>query len=255
MLVAQDFKERALAALRGKWGLAVGTGFVASLLGAYTALGNSSSSSNSDEEDIRYSVEMLQKMLPEEIFTLIVTIFNVLVIVVIVYAIILFVIGGPISLGYAKFNLNLVDGNSPQFSDLFSQFSRLGEGLVMQLLRSLLIFLWALLFVIPGIIATYRYAMAPYILYENPGMSAYEAIQRSKELMEGNKWRLFCLSFSFIGWRILAIFTLGIGLLWVIPYEEAAYAAFYREIVRERYGENVQETFADTYADNGYYVS
>jgi uncharacterized membrane protein len=66
---------------------------------------------------------------------------------------------------------------------------------------------------------------------DNPGMGANEAIAESKRLMNGNKWRLFCLCFSFIGWELLAvIFTLGIGMLWVVPYEEAAIAAFYRDI-------------------------
>jgi uncharacterized membrane protein len=66
---------------------------------------------------------------------------------------------------------------------------------------------------------------------ENPDMSANEAIRESKRLMKGNKWRFFCLQLSFIGWELLAIFfTAGIGLLWVVPYQQAAYAAFYRDI-------------------------
>lgn len=80
------------------------------------------------------------------------------------------------------------------------------------------------------IIASYSYAMTEYILADHPELSASEAISRSKEMMEGNRWRLFCLEFSFIGWSILCAFTLGIGYLWLTPYKEAAKAAFYREI-------------------------
>ena len=72
-------------------------------------------------------------------------------------------------------------------------------------------------------------------------MGANDAITRSKELMKGNKWRLFCLDFSFIGWDILSAFTLGIGDLWLTPYRSAAAAAFYRELVPLEKGEEPEE--------------
>ncbi len=87
-----------------------------------------------------------------------------------------------------------------------------------------------LLFIIPGIIASYSYAMTEYILADHPELSATEAISRSKQMMGGNKWRLFCLQFSFIGWSILCSFTFGIGNLWMTPYKQAATAVFYREV-------------------------
>ena len=84
---------------------------------------------------------------------------------------------------------------------------------------------------IPGIIAGYSYAMTEYILAEHPELTASEAIARSKAMMSGNRWRLFCMQLSFIGWDILsAMLTFGIGGLWLTPYKQAATAAFYREI-------------------------
>lgn len=151
-----------------------------------------------------------------------------------IYAVVCFVIGGTVQLGYAKFNLALVDHREACFSDLFSQFSRFGDGFLLNLLTNLFIVLWSLLLVIPGIIASYSYAMAPYILYENPGMRPTAAIKASKELMRGNKWRLFCLQFSFIGWALLCALTAGIGNLWLHPYQETAQASFYRQICWER---------------------
>ena len=65
---------------------------------------------------------------------------------------------------------------------------------------------------------------------ENPNMGVMEGISRSKELMAGNKWRLFCLHLSFIGWDLLCAFTLGIGYLWLMPYRNAAETAFYLEV-------------------------
>lgn len=72
--------------------------------------------------------------------------------------------------------------------------------------------------------------MTDYILAEHPELTASEAIAQSKAMMEGNRWRLFCLQFSFIGWDILCALTLGIGNLALRPYRHAAEAAFYREI-------------------------
>lgn len=91
---------------------------------------------------------------------------------------------------------------------------------------------WSLLFVIPGIVAAYRYSMATYIMAENPGMQATEAIERSKALMDGRKGDLFCLDLSFIGWALLATLTAGIGYLWLTPYMTVSRAAFYRSLPR-----------------------
>lgn len=231
MLYAEDFRRKAREAINGKWALAVGTGFIASLFGVYTALGTSGSgSSNTSSEELLES-----GMFSEEVIVVIAVVLAVVALIALALALVQFIVGGAVTLGYVKFNLDLVDGKDAQFSDLFSQFDRFGAGFVMQLLRSIFIFLWSLLLLIPGIIATYRYAMAPYILYENPNMSASEAIEASKQLMDGNKGRLFCLNLSFIGWDILCVFTLGIGYLWLKPYREAAYAAFYREIKNGKY--------------------
>ena len=72
-------------------------------------------------------------------------------------------------------------------------------------------------------------------------MGANDAITRSKELMKGNKWRLFCMEISFIGWMILSVFTFGIGDLWLTPYRAAAHTAFYRELVPLEKGEETEE--------------
>ncbi len=255
MLVAQDFRDRARAALSGNWAVAVGTGFVASLLGAYTAFsssgGSSSSSSDISEEDLA----MLNNEETAAVFTVMLGILAVVAVIALIFALVQFIIGGPITLGYVKFNLDMLNGQRPQFNDLFSQFHRFGDAFLMQLMRGIFTGLWTLLFIIPGIIASYSYAMAPYILYENPNMSGMDAIKESKELMKGNKWRLFCLGFSFIGWSILAAFTCGIGMLWLHPYQEAAYAAFYQEIKREKYGTSSDYYNAgnyNSYASNDY---
>lgn len=235
MLYAKDFREKAREALTGNWPVAIGTGFVASILGAYTALNASGGSSSSSSDSDAFTSFAESGAISEEIWGIVAIVAVALSFLMIAWAIAMLIIGGPVSLGYARFNLDLVDNNGPMFSDLFSEFRRFGQGFLMNFFRSLFEFLWALLFIIPGIIACYSYAMTPYILCDNPNLTALEAITESKQLMNGNKGRLFCLNFSFIGWDILNIFTFGIGTLWLKPYKEAAYAAFYREIKDAKY--------------------
>lgn len=241
MLVAKDYRRIARESLRGRWPVAIGTGFVAGLLGAsisagMPSFGGSSSSTVSqgtaEYEEIEQGVI---QFVESDLFARILPFLIGMLVVILVWALVTLVIGGAVTLGYAHFNLNLVDGNNPRFSDLFFHIRRLWEGFCMQFFQGMLILLWSLLFVIPGIIASYRYAMTPYILAERDDLSVMEAISLSKKMMKGNKWELFYLDLTFIGWSILCIFTLGIGSLWLNPYIEASRAAFYREISEQRF--------------------
>jgi len=145
-----------------------------------------------------------------------------------------FIIGGVLQLGYADFLLKQHDGKETSFNDLFSQFERFGTGFAQRFLRGLYVALWSLLFIIPGIIKEYSYAMTPFILAENPNLTASQAIKISEELMDGHKADLFILSLTFIGWYILAMLTLNLGNIALNPYKNAAYAAFYRQIQAEK---------------------
>ncbi|MFW5583743.1 MAG: DUF975 family protein [Bacteroidales bacterium] len=105
-------------------------------------------------------------------------------------------------------------------------------------LVNLFTFLWALLLIIPGIMKAFSYALTPYILLDEPELTARQAIARSCEIMEGRRWKLFCLYLSFIGWGILSILTFGIGFLWLVPYMNASIAAFYEDARAEYEAEN-----------------
>jgi len=238
MKFAEDFRREAREALENNWGKAVGAGFVASLLGEGIVEWRSYSSSFSDAGNATLEKAVSQGGIDSETAALLMAIVGGSLLLGLIMFLVHLLIGSPVTLGYCKFNLNLVDRNGKaRFANLFSEFKHLGPAVALQLLRALYTFLWSLLFVIPGIIKGYSYSMAAYILTEHPEMTPNEAITKSRELMDGNKWRLFCLQFSFIGWAFLCLFTCGIGYLWLLPYEEAAVAAFYREIWRNRYGE------------------
>lgn len=214
---SSDIRYRARQDLAGKWGVAILAGFLAALLGG---LVSSSGGGNFDldQQEIARLPDILKTYL------------LIAASIGAVMGTITLIVGGTVELGYSKFLLKMHDGEDAKVEDLFSQFHRFGDGFCQRLLRALFVALWSLLFVIPGIVASLKYAMTPFILAENPGMTASEAITASKELMDGHKADLFFLQLSFIGWAILNVFTLGIGSLWLVPYINASYAAFYRSI-------------------------
>ena len=121
--------------------------------------------------------------------------------------------------------------SKPSFANAFSGFKgKYRRNLGTLLLADIKVVLWSLLFVVPGIIKMFEYAMVPYILADDAEISCKEAFAKSKEMMRGNKWRLFKLNFSFFGWLLLSCLTLGVGTLFLSPYMEAANAEFYAEL-------------------------
>ena len=137
---------------------------------------------------------------------------------------------GSIQYGASKFYIEQQRGKRSELETLFSGFNLYGRTLVTGLLQSLFAFLWSLLFVIPGIIKSFAYSVTPYVMVDFD-LSGEEAITKSRELMNGYKWKLFCLKLSFIGWIILSGFTFGIGSIFLAPYMDATFAEFYAELL------------------------
>lgn len=282
MLKAKDFKFYAREALKGRWLSAGGTALVAGLLGA--SIGTQVSISNPFGN---YETEELANLgaggISSEISGVLIAVLVGLALVILLWAVVSLVIGGASTIGYAKYNLHLVDDQEAKLGDVVSEYDRLGVGFGMKFFTGLYTLLWSMLFVIPGIMAAYSYFLAPFILAENPEMKSRDAIRESKELMKGNRWRLFCLQLSFIGWTILAAFgglilmaftivpfamsgTVDSTVLAVIaallvvaiyivilnfllvPYMQAANAVFYREIKDGKYSNPTVEGVAEEYS-------
>ena len=211
----RDFRREAREALRGNW-------FVAALAGIiYSMIVNFSITLDANAED--FSAAILESAL---------SVANVLPFVGVVFAVAVLnlVLTSLVVVGYAQFNIDLINGEKPRIITLFTKCRQIGKAILTSLLVTLRVFFGMMLFIIPGIIAAYSHAMVYHILAENPDMTVREAMAESRRIMKGNKFRLFCLQFSFIGWNLLVVITLGIAGLWVMPYEQAAMAAFYREI-------------------------
>lgn len=147
--------------------------------------------------------------------------------------VIMLLIGGAFALGWSAYALKLVRHDDAGIGDLFAGFNEFGRSLGAYLLMSIYIFLWTLLLIIPGILAGLSYAMTFYILADHPEIKINDAIGLSRKLMEGRRWKYFCLMWNFFGWFILVVLTFGIAIFWVLPYLMATIASFYEDIKRE----------------------
>ena len=227
------FKDSALAALRGNWGKAVLATLVIVVVALFfssptiytsyklqTFMEGYSYTSVSDMVSLASDPEFadLQRQSNgTSALSLLIEIFLLL----------------PLQVGFVnafrkllvKLDTNIV-GNTFDFSNYWRKIG----GMIWM---SILTFFWSLLFIIPGIVKAFSYAMTPFILDEYPELTPVEAIHRSRMMMKGHKFDLFWLYLSFIGWAILCIPTCGIGFLWLAPYMQTAEAAFYEEVKAE----------------------
>ena len=224
------FKDSALNALRGNWGKAILAVLVYFLIAlavvgpvSYTSIrmqdlmNGTSFSTLSDAMDLVKDPDFLAAQKTTNgvsSLTFLLEIFLLL----------------PLEVAFLNsFRKLLVNGDNNMLGNLFN-FSNYWRKVGGMLLVGIFTFLWSLLFIIPGIIKAFSYAMTPYILDENPELGASEAIHRSRMMMKNHKFDLFWLYLSFIGWFLLCCITCGLGFIWLTPYIDTAKAAFYEEV-------------------------
>lgn len=210
MKTNQEYKNSALAALKGRWAPALVCTIVFFLIVFAASL-------------LSYAVDI------ENLATGMVLVFLV------VSLLLSLLVTNPLNVGlyytfyelYKSGDENLT-GN--MMKTAFGKVLRNGWGMI---LMYIFVFLWSLLLLIPGIIKAFSYAMTPYILADYPELSANQAINLSRKMMKGHKFDLFWLGLSFIGWIVLGAFTLGIGYLWLVPYVQTSMAGFYQDVKEE----------------------
>ena len=116
-------------------------------------------------------------------------------------------------------------------------------------MKNLFIFLWSLLFIIPGIIFTYKYYLVDYIISEDPTLDYKDALEKSDQMMKGYKWDTFVLELSFIGWYILSIFTCGLlSIFYVNPYYHATKAELFLSLRNKYFGPDVAPYYTPSFA-------
>lgn len=194
-----ELKNRARMQLRGKWGIAIVTFLIYSLI--------------------------ISTNIPKDVGDN----FGIYKLSFFINAV-AFLLGGLITVGISKFSLNLVRGKELSIKDLFSNFDIYLKTLGLYILLGICISLATIFFIIPGVIVAIMFSQAYYILSDDKEKSIIQCLSESRELMKGYKWDYFMLQLSFIGWWILSILTLGIGALWVVPYQGITETNFYLEL-------------------------
>ena len=156
-----------------------------------------------------------------------------------------FLVTGPLYVGLHLAFLKLVRREDEmKIGSLFDGCNNFGSNMMLGVMYTVYITLWSLLFIIPGIIKSYSYSLIYYIKADHPEYGWRECLDESEKMMQGNKWRLFCLNFSFIGWIILSF--LVIPLVFTLPYFLTSYAVHFRFAVAE-YNKHVEESIADEF--------
>ena len=137
----------------------------------------------------------------------------------------------PIGVGMALFFLNIYDGKKLEISTIFNPFKEVWLNSVLAyFMMIVIIFIGSILLIIPGIIASLMFSQVLYIIAEDNKIDPYNALVKSKKMMEGNKWKLFKIILIIILLAIVCVLTLGIGFIWLAPYQNAVYAKFYNVV-------------------------
>ena len=136
---------------------------------------------------------------------------------------------GAFTVGFCSYFLVIAQESEARLECLFTGFKRFWTSFGAYFLSTLFILLWMILFIIPGIIAAFRYAMVYFIIADDDDCGPLEAIRQSKQMMKGNKWKYFCLNWRFFWWGLLCM-ILPIGVLWLVPYMQTSFAKFYEDV-------------------------
>ena len=148
------------------------------------------------------------------------------------------IISGPMILGLTIFMLSISRKQDARLPQIFDGFQKFGVGFEAYCLMALFVLLWMLLLIVPGIIAAFSYSLTYFIIVDDGSIRPRQAITKSKEMMQGNKLKLFYLCCRFLGWALLCVLTCGIGFFWLGPYVMVSMAKFYDDI---RAAETIKE--------------
>ena len=142
-------------------------------------------------------------------------------------------VSGPLTIGVITFAFKIARNQHAEVGDMFIKSDQLGNAIGAYVLMSIFIFLGFLALIIPGFIVVFGLSQTFYLMAEDKNLGPMQAIEKSWHLMKGYKWDYFIFCLRFIPWMILSVFTLGIGLFFLLPYMYVSFANYYRELVGE----------------------
>ena len=224
-----ELKMKGKTAFKNNYWRCVLVAFILSLLTAgSSASGSGSSVRNTQQMNNQYMIVDSEQA--AAIFAAMAIVASFIVYFIIIWSVLRIFLLNPLEVGCYSFLKKNIE-EPVDLNCLKDGFSNYKNSVVTLLLRDIFLALWFCLLFIPGVIKSYSYMMVPYILMDNPELSATEVITRSRQMMNGHKWRTFCLDLSFIGWGLLSILTCGlVGIFYSRPYRRSTRAALYHEI-------------------------
>lgn len=214
-------KEEARAKLqRNRWVLVLVT-FLMVLLGGLPV-----SLERGDTSEMDSLLDVVMRIVPSNMAVMVFFIGMLLSLAAIAYTVL---VGNVIKVGGAAWVLRHHRGEDLSVEEMFAPFKENYKSTVStMLLKDVTVYLWSLLFVIPGIVKGYAYCMVPYLLHDNPNLTSKRALEISNEMTMGHKGDIFMMHLSFIGWILLTVLTCGIlGVVYVNPYMELTMAGAY----------------------------
>ena len=201
-----------------------------------TQITQSMTNSTEDERDITEEeqavVDAIKAMPQDQLAILGAAVMGTLMVITLIMILLRIFLFNPLEVGGYRFFKKNIQEPGVSVGVITEGFGDYGRTFLTLFLRDLFLCLWFVLFFIPGFIKTYSYRLVPYIIKDNPELSATEAITRSRELMNGHKWEAFVLDLSFIGWYLLGFLTFDIlNIFWTAPYHESSKAEFYLKLL------------------------
>ena len=223
MWTRQELKEKGKTAFKANYWKNVLVAFLLAILSAGASISSSTGSNN----DSSGASDALSNLSPVQVGFLA----GGTVLLIIVCVLLDIFIFNPLQIGCYAFFKDNVKTHSAELDTLKVGFTDYGHKFCTMLLMSIYVVLWTMLFIIPGIVKSYSYRMVPFIVQDYPDLTAKEVINKSREMMDGQKMETFKLDLSFIGWFLLALVTLGlVGIFWTNPYFYNTNAALYRRL-------------------------
>ena len=208
MINRAELKRHAKDQLKGKWGLAIGSIVVIIL--------------------IQIVFNIISRCVQDN------------TILFIIITLVSMIVSSAMSIGMCRLSLNYAyDDKQPAFTDIFSGFQVILKVIGLFILLGIIILVGTILLVIPGIIFSYMFSQAYFILADDNSKSIIQCLKESAGMMKGYKFKYFVLLLSFLGWTILGLIPLGIGLLWVMPYMNVTVASFYLKVKDNYHGSNI----------------
>ena len=199
MGINRTYKDRALASLEGKWGsAAIATLIIAIITGGISTV-----------ITLPMGSDTVAGLSTNGIWSLLCL---------------------PLEWGFTVYFLSLIRQEDIRYERLFEGYKDFIRTFLMEFLYCLAVAVGTCLFIVPGIILGIGLCMAPYILKDDPQISAMDALMKSWQMTRGHKMKLFWLGLSFIGWIILSLCTFGLGFFLLAPYMEATFAHYYEDI-------------------------